>query len=224
MVHRFVLHSDPDMPPTTVNGSSTDSNSGEMKFDSNMVIVLAALLCALGLNSIVRCALRCGHRFGTETREQEAARLATAELKKSVLSQIPELVYGEGVNIPATDCPICLGEFGEGEKVRILPKCSHGFHVKCIDTWLASHSSCPLCRRPLLDHLASGGFQPIRVITLLWGVESVNCLVGLRNWGISRWSLFFFFSPDLLNPTSIATLYNLLFKLLDVGNMWLVLD
>nr|XP_048323925.1 RING-H2 finger protein ATL74-like [Ziziphus jujuba var. spinosa] len=139
MVHRLLLHSDPYMPPTMANVSSTtDSNSGEMDFDGNMVIVLAALLCALmcalGLNSIVRCVLRCGHRFGMETREQATERLAIMGLKNSVLSQIPELVYGEGVNIPATDCPICLGEFGEGEK-----------------------SSCPLCRRPLLDHLAASG-------------------------------------------------------------------
>ncbi|CAN1157843.1 RING-H2 finger protein ATL78 [Linum perenne] len=40
---------------------------GGANFDANMVIILAALLCALiralGLNSIVRCALRCSRRF-----------------------------------------------------------------------------------------------------------------------------------------------------------------
>ncbi|WMV33728.1 hypothetical protein MTR67_027113 [Solanum verrucosum] len=83
--------------------------------------------------------------------ESETARLAATGLKKSTLRQLPLSVYGSGVNIPATDCPICLGEFVDGEKVRVLPKCHHGFHVKCIDIWLALHSSCPTCRQSLLE-------------------------------------------------------------------------
>ncbi|KAL8138739.1 hypothetical protein V2J09_004740 [Rumex salicifolius] len=46
----------------------------------------------------------------------------------------------------STDCSVCLGEFEEGEALRLLPKCSHAFHVSCIDKWLKTHSSCPLCR------------------------------------------------------------------------------
>lgn len=88
-----------------------------------------------------------------DTPEQAAARLAAARgLKKSDLKQIPVAVYGAGVQIPATECAICLGEFVDGEKVRILPKCNHGFHVRCIDTWLLSHSSCPNCRHSLLKN------------------------------------------------------------------------
>ncbi|WOK96713.1 RING-H2 finger protein ATL74-like [Canna indica] len=129
---------------------------GNANFDTNMVIILAALICALifalGLNSIVRCALRCGRRLAFETPEEAATRLAATGLKKRALRRIPVAVYGAGADIPATDCPICLGEFADGEKVRVLPKCHHGFHVRCIDKWLASHSSCPTCRRSLLDH------------------------------------------------------------------------
>uniref|UniRef100_J3LBC5 RING-type E3 ubiquitin transferase n=1 Tax=Oryza brachyantha TaxID=4533 RepID=J3LBC5_ORYBR len=33
-----------------------------------------------------------------------------------------------------------------GELVRQLPACGHLFHVDCIDMWLHSHSTCPLCR------------------------------------------------------------------------------
>ncbi|XAR50938.1 hypothetical protein NMG60_11005406 [Bertholletia excelsa] len=43
-------------------------------------------------------------------------------------------------------CAVCLGEFVEGEELRVLPGCTHCFHVSCVDTWLRSHSSCPLCR------------------------------------------------------------------------------
>ncbi|OMO63694.1 Zinc finger, RING-type [Corchorus capsularis] len=124
-----------------------------------MVIILAALLCALicalGLNSIVRCALRCSRRFAFESPDETTARLATTGLKKSALRQIPVAIYSSGINLKATDCPICLGEFSDGEKVRVLPKCNHGFHVRCIDTWLLSHSSCPTCRQSLLEQAAT---------------------------------------------------------------------
>ncbi|KAK8480533.1 hypothetical protein V6N13_031458 [Hibiscus sabdariffa] len=48
--------------------------------------------------------------------------------------------------IEGTECSVCLSEFMEDESLRLLPKCNHAFHVPCIDTWLKSHSSCPLCR------------------------------------------------------------------------------
>ncbi|KAJ8485216.1 hypothetical protein OPV22_017701 [Ensete ventricosum] len=142
------------------NGTRPHTGSGNA-FDTNMVIILAALLCALifalGLNSIVRCALRCGRRLAFETPEEAATRLAATGLEKRALRRIPVAVYGSGVDIPATDCPICLTEFADGEKVRVLPRCHHGFHVRCIDKWLSSHSSCPTCRQSLLDHGTEDG-------------------------------------------------------------------
>lgn len=163
-------------------GSGAYNSSSEANFDTNMVIILAALLCALicalGLNSIVRCALRCGRRIASPG-EAAAVRLASTGLKKRVLRQIPVAVYGQmGVNIPATDCPICLGEFVDGEKVRVLPKCNHGFHLRCIDTWLSSHSSCPTCRHSLLERplpsLDSGDVEAGTPSPSLGSVSSVR--------------------------------------------------
>ncbi|CAO2839165.1 unnamed protein product [Amaranthus hypochondriacus] len=141
-----------------------ESQLTQANFDTNMVIILAALLCALicalGLNSMVRCILRCGHRFGLETTEQAAARMSATGLKKSALRKIPVAVYNTadrkagsntGTSPSDIECPICLGEFIDGEKVRVLPNCNHRFHVSCIDTWLRSHSSCPNCRHSLLE-------------------------------------------------------------------------
>ncbi|KAF5737289.1 zinc finger family protein [Tripterygium wilfordii] len=156
VTHRRLLDSDQlSVPPVDANGTH-DSYINEINFDTNMVIIMAALLCALigalGLNSIVRCARRFSHRFSAETPEQAAARLASTGLNKRDLKQIPVAVYGgAGVSVTATECAICLGEFVDGEKVRVLPKCNHGFHVRCIDRWLVSHSSCPNCRHSLLE-------------------------------------------------------------------------
>ncbi|KAJ6803677.1 RING-H2 finger protein ATL74-like [Iris pallida] len=157
---RPILDTAPEaQPPPAARRIDGGGGSGDANFDTNMVIILAALLCALvcalGLNSFVRCVFRCGRRVAFETPEDAAARRAATGLKRKALRRIPVAVYGaaEGADIipaAATDCPICLGEFRDGEKVRVLPECSHGFHVRCIDTWLVSHSSCPTCRGSVL--------------------------------------------------------------------------
>ncbi|XP_066372801.1 RING-H2 finger protein ATL13-like [Miscanthus floridulus] len=48
------------------------------------------------------------------------------------------------------DCAVCLCEFADDDKLRLLPTCGHAFHVPCIDAWLLSHSTCPLCRGSIL--------------------------------------------------------------------------
>ncbi|KAL2906752.1 RING-H2 finger protein ATL10 [Bienertia sinuspersici] len=74
-------------------------------------------------------------------------------LNKRALKTFPVVKYSKDVKIQglSTDCVICLSEFKGGERIRILPKCTHGFHVKCIDKWLSSHSSCPTCRESMVD-------------------------------------------------------------------------
>lgn len=148
--HRLLL----GVGPPAENGTTPSGpRSNETNFDTNMVIILAALLCALvcvlGLNSIIRCALRYGRRYRGAP---EPAGCTSAGLKKRALMRIPVAVYRTAERAAgATECPICLAELVDGEKVRVLPKCKHAFHVKCIDSWLASHSSCPTCRCSLLD-------------------------------------------------------------------------
>ena len=43
-------------------------------------------------------------------------------------------------------CPVCLEDVRGGEMVRQVPACRHVFHVGCIDMWLHSHRTCPMCR------------------------------------------------------------------------------
>jgi hypothetical protein len=43
-------------------------------------------------------------------------------------------------------CSMCLEELHTGEMVREMPSCKHLFHVVCIDMWLHSHRTCPMCR------------------------------------------------------------------------------
>ncbi|GJM85201.1 hypothetical protein PR202_ga01631 [Eleusine coracana subsp. coracana] len=46
-------------------------------------------------------------------------------------------------------CAVCLGDLAPGDRVRVLPKCGHGFHARCVDRWLVARSTCPTCRQPL---------------------------------------------------------------------------
>lgn len=47
------------------------------------------------------------------------------------------------------DCAVCLSRFHPDDQLRLLPSCRHAFHSHCIDTWLRSSLSCPLCRCPI---------------------------------------------------------------------------
>lgn len=89
--------------------------------------------------------------------QQQQQQVALNGLDESLIKSIAVFKYkkGDGL-IEGTDCAVCLSEFEENESLRLLPKCSHAFHLPCIDTWLRSHSNCPLCRSnvvPILNLL-----------------------------------------------------------------------
>ncbi|KAF3435061.1 hypothetical protein FNV43_RR22148 [Rhamnella rubrinervis] len=75
----------------------------------------------------------------------------TVGLQPSIINAITVFRYkkGDGL-VDGTDCSVCLSEFQEDETLRLLPKCSHAFHIPCIDTWLRSHTNCPMCRAPIV--------------------------------------------------------------------------
>ncbi|WCJ29478.1 RING/U-box superfamily protein [Euphorbia peplus] len=75
------------------------------------------------------------------------------------------------------ECAVCLSKFEDTEILRFLPKCKHAFHVSCIDQWLESHSSCPLCRyridiKDLKNFTYSNSFRYLRNFSNL--SEDVN--------------------------------------------------
>lgn len=69
-------------------------------------------------------------------------------LDKSVIDSLPTFSYKlpPSEEEPLLECAVCLCEFEEAEKGRLLPSCKHSFHTGCIDMWFQSHTTCPLCR------------------------------------------------------------------------------
>ncbi|GFS36081.1 RING/U-box superfamily protein [Actinidia rufa] len=106
---------------------------------------------------------------------QQLFHLHDAGVDQSFIDSLPIFNYKAviGVKDPF-DCAVCLCEFEPEDCLRLLPKCSHAFHMDCIDTWLLSHSTCPLCRGSLLsDFPQNSCFSPI-VLVLEAGSESAR--------------------------------------------------
>ncbi|XP_061362100.1 RING-H2 finger protein ATL11-like [Gastrolobium bilobum] len=132
-----------------------------LRFDKTMGVVLVILVVVffiLGLISIYtrQCVeRRIGGRFdlsipiigGSELRPPRG-------LGKAIIDTFPTFVYSEvkALKIGRTtlECAVCLNEFHDDETLRLLPKCSHVFHPDCIDVWLLTHSTCPVCRANLV--------------------------------------------------------------------------
>ncbi|KAM1058698.1 hypothetical protein ACFX2B_023308 [Malus domestica] len=83
---------------------------------------------------------------------QQLFHLHDSGLDQAFIDALPVFQYRDivGLNEPF-DCSVCLCEFTEKDKLRLLPTCSHAFHINCIDTWLLSNSTCPLCRSTLFN-------------------------------------------------------------------------
>ncbi|KAL5973850.1 hypothetical protein ACLOJK_030508 [Asimina triloba] len=74
-------------------------------------------------------------------------------LEPCIISSFPILTYSWVKGLQegkyGQECAICLGDFADNDVLRLLTPCSHVFHIGCIDLWLKSHTTCPVCRREL---------------------------------------------------------------------------
>ncbi|XP_072959070.1 RING-H2 finger protein ATL39-like [Typha angustifolia] len=63
-----------------------------------------------------------------------------------VVASLPVSVHEGTTDADKLECAVCLSEVKNGDRCRVLPRCSHKFHVECVDMWFQFHSTCPLCR------------------------------------------------------------------------------
>ncbi|CAI9779481.1 unnamed protein product [Fraxinus pennsylvanica] len=157
------------LPPGTAAKCDGDAHNcpwrpftNSKDFKENTVVILLvliiALICALVFNAASRYIIRmncCRRRRDSQQSSDENQDVEMAQ-PKTVLSsgmtetetEITTQVYSVGMKLAGeeAECTICLSEFADGEKIRVLEKCSHGFHLQCITQWLAAQTSCPTCR------------------------------------------------------------------------------
>ncbi|XAR66298.1 hypothetical protein NMG60_11012478 [Bertholletia excelsa] len=116
------------------------------------LLIIAASVAALVV-LIYHCTTICWRNRSLHHPRAHAVAISRPEevprnVDNSVAELIPAHKYrkSEGLVGEDTTCAVCLCEFEEGEELRTLPECAHTFHVSCIDMWLYSHSTCPVCR------------------------------------------------------------------------------
>ncbi|CAL0317849.1 unnamed protein product [Lupinus luteus] len=97
--------------------------------------------------SRINLALHTGNN-GTGSRSESRG------LKQEIIDTFPTFLYSNvkrlKIGKETLACAVCLNEFQDDETLRLIPNCNHVFHPSCIDVWLSSHSTCPVCRANLV--------------------------------------------------------------------------
>jgi E3 ubiquitin-protein ligase ATL10/75/76/77/78 len=141
--------------------STPDDESALTWLSTNAILVLAllicAFLCAIAIHVVLQCTLRIATSawYSTVAAPQEPAPRAGegdggGDSGKRGAQALPCLAYSAGLQLAGSsraECAICLAEFAPGERLRVLPRCNHGFHAHCIDRWLDATPTCPTCRQ-----------------------------------------------------------------------------
>ncbi|XP_058745256.1 E3 ubiquitin-protein ligase ATL4-like [Vicia villosa] len=110
-------------------------------------VAIFFLLRHLNCNRLRRVA---SDRYPTTYTVSHPSHWISPELRPSVIDALPLFPYSSvsrrSSTVTAADCAVCLSKFRNSDLLRSLPLCLHAFHAECIDTWLSSNLSCPLCR------------------------------------------------------------------------------
>lgn len=143
----------------TINSRPSHSTTNP-DFSILLIAILGILATAFLVISYYAIVAKCSFCTSWVSQQDPNTELSLTEpwdlnddgLDASVIRSIPMFNYTEKERfIEGTECVICLNDFEEEEPLRLLPKCNHAFHLICVDSWLESHSNCPLCRANIMD-------------------------------------------------------------------------
>ncbi|XP_045796571.1 E3 ubiquitin-protein ligase ATL6-like [Trifolium pratense] len=138
------------------NTTNNDFNANFNQFNPSFAIIIVILVAALFLMGFFSIYIRrCSDTPSSNlVLPITNARRAARGLDASVIDTFPILEYSEvkihKIGKEVLECAVCLMEFEDTETLRLIPKCDHVFHPECIDEWLSSHTTCPVCRANLV--------------------------------------------------------------------------
>ena len=71
---------------------------------------------------------------------------------EAILSELPENQIDDikKLDNDKKNCVICMEDFKNGDISTNLP-CLHMFHTNCIQTWLNTQNTCPICKFELTE-------------------------------------------------------------------------
>ncbi|XP_058087589.1 E3 ubiquitin-protein ligase ATL31-like [Magnolia sinica] len=132
------------------------------RINPSMAIIIVVLISAFFFMGFFSIYMRqCSRESGSSNAgilqngaRGRSRRGAVRGLDPAVIETFPILEYtvvkGLKLGKGTLECAVCLNEFEDDETLRLLPKCNHVFHPDCIDAWLSSHTTCPVCRSNLV--------------------------------------------------------------------------
>ncbi|KAG6423295.1 hypothetical protein SASPL_113687 [Salvia splendens] len=157
----------PQLPPPytdTSSPSSSASTSSDAVSSSSIVIVIIIIASAVIISASIYLLLRLLskriHRTFSAADDVVLRRDSSnrnpsqpqfhAAPHHSLLESLPLFTFRSVTgNLTGGDCAVCLSKFEPHDQLRLLPICCHAFHADCIDAWIVSNQTCPLCRSPV---------------------------------------------------------------------------
>ncbi|XP_014500203.1 RING-H2 finger protein ATL52-like [Vigna radiata var. radiata] len=172
----YIVYSPP--PPSLFFGADSDADDPSgFEFSPLIVAVIGILASTFILVTYYTIISRFCRRSSTmqsndsapeEDGSSELGQVSSSSnsgLDEALIKSIKVCKYTKGV-VEAHDCSVCLSEFEENESLRLLPKCNHAFHLPCIDPWLKSHATCPLCRSTITIVCPNPAMEPPPTLTV----------------------------------------------------------
>ncbi|QCD86245.1 RING-H2 finger protein ATL40-like [Vigna unguiculata] len=188
-------HQEHDLPyvPNSDDSDNTSNENKKILYIS-MVSFTVVLFLVFSLYVYARCMLTRRSRHRASVRQLTLAALhvsdinaanrriepANTGLDPGIVASLPTFTVkakvlrdgggdnnnsGGGDASSVMECVVCLNALEGEEKVKLLPNCNHFFHVSCIDMWLGSHSTCPLCRAEVKPRIQPHGREdPVSLV------------------------------------------------------------